>query len=96
MPLLFIVLLVAVVLFAIWSGRLAPPHARTLIRVHDGQVRIARGQLPSRACQFVADILREAGVSSGYIAIISAQSVAFSKGIPANIHQRLRNVLLNQ
>jgi hypothetical protein len=96
MPLFVIGLLVIFVMFAIASGRLAPPHARTLIRVRDGQVRIARGHLPSRACQFVSDILHEAGVSRGYIAVVSEQSVAFSKTIPASVHQRLRNVLLNQ
>jgi len=41
------------------------------------------------------DILQEAQVKSGFIAITSEARVKFSRNIPEAIHQQLRNVLLN-
>ena len=41
------------------------------------------------------EVLAAAGVKSGFIAIMPDQRVRFSRSVPAAIHQRLRNVLLN-
>ena len=90
-----IVIVIAIAVLAMRAGIVPPPYAGTLIRIHAGEVKISRGQLSSTARQYVADILREAGVSSGYIAVTSADSITFSRTIPESIHQRLRNVLLN-
>ena len=81
---------------AIWLGFLPPPHATTLIRIRDGTLRIRRGEMRPYAIVQVADVLREAGVSSCFIAVTPGNRVAFSRSIPSTLHQRLRNVILNQ
>ena len=88
--------LLALAFVAVWLGFVPPPHASTLIRIRDGTVHVRRGQVQSQAREHIAEILREADVPNGYIAITPGNSVAFSRRIPAQIHQRLRNVLLNQ
>ena len=77
-------------------GFLPPPHATTLIRIRDGRVDVRRGQMRLHAKGQVADVLREAGVSSGFIAVTPGNRIAFSRSIPSTVHQRLRNVILNQ
>lgn len=96
MPLLVIGGLIGLAVLAVWQGFIPPPHATTLIRIRDGTVSIRRGRVQSHAREHIADILRDAGVSTGYIAITPENWVAFSRRIPPGLHQRLRNVLLNQ
>ena len=72
------------------------PHASIIIRVHSGGLRVTRGKLRPHARNDVADILSEAGIVRGFIAITPDQRVSFSRHIPSPIHQRLRNVLVNQ
>ena len=96
MPIIVIGGLVAIAFLAVWLGFVPPPHANTLIRIRKGEIHIRRGRVHSHAREHLADILREAGVSQGYIAITPENWVAFSRHIPGRIHQRLRNVLLNQ
>jgi len=96
---MWILIIGAVVLacfLAVWLGFVPPPHAATLIRLRNGQLHVGKGQLRSETREHVADILRDAGVSQGFIAITPQNGVAFSRRIPARVHQRLRNVLLNQ
>jgi hypothetical protein len=81
---------------ACWWWNPPPFDAAMLIRVRSGQLHLARGSLQSHAREHVADILREAGISRGFIAVTSANRVVFSRTIPGHLHQRLRNVLLNQ
>ena len=81
---------------AVWFGFVPPPHASTLLHIRAGAVRVTRGSLRPYARQHVTEVLSEAGVSSGFIAITPGNRVAFSRQIPTAIHQRLRNVLLNQ
>ena len=81
---------------AISCGWWPPFYADTLIRVHQGKLLVRRGIVRAQARAHVLDLLREAGVSRGFIAIRAGNRVAFSRGIPAAIHQQLRNVLLNQ
>jgi hypothetical protein len=83
-------------LAAIGLGFLPPPHATTLVYLRKGSLEVRRGRLKPHAREHVTDILQEAGVLRGFIAITSENRVYFSNRIPAAFHQRLRNVLLNQ
>jgi hypothetical protein len=83
-------------LLAIMFGFLPPPHASTLIRVNDGKVRISRGEMRPHAKVQMAEVLSEAGVSRCFIALTPGNRVRFSRGVPSAIHQRLRNIILNQ
>ena len=85
----------AVWFLAISFGFIAPPNPKLLIKIHNQQLKIARGQLRAQPREFVSDILQQAGVTSGYIAITYYKRAAFSRNIPREIRQRLRNVLLN-
>lgn len=76
-------------------GLLPSPFSRTTIRIRNGQIRIAGADLPSRAREHVADVVREAGLHGGFITMSKARRVIFSRGIPEGIRQRLRNILLN-
>ena len=67
-----------------------------LIRIHNGAVSVRRGRVQAHAREHISDILRDVGVSDGFIAITPENWVAFSRHIPPAVHQRLRNVLLNQ
>ena len=95
MLLIVIAIFVLLVVLVIRAGYVPPPYASALIRVRNGAVDVSRGHVRSAARQFVADILRDGGVSNGYIAVMSGNSIAFSRTIPEGIRQRLRNVLLN-
>jgi hypothetical protein len=96
MLLLVLAGLVGLVLLAIWQGFVPPPHASTLIRISDGVIRVRRGRVRADAKEHIAEILESVGVSNAYIAITPGNWVAFSRSIPPTVHQRLRNVLLNQ
>jgi len=86
----------ALAFLAIHFGVLPPPHARTIIRIKAGMISVSRGQLRGYARQDVTNILLAAGIDRGFIAITPNDRVMFSSRIPRRIHQRLRNVLLNQ
>jgi hypothetical protein len=91
-----IVLVIAVaVILLVKFGFLPPPHATLLIRIHGDQLILTRGRLRAQSREFIADILREACVAHGFIAVTPEKWVAFSHTIPKRYHQRLRNVLLN-
>jgi len=77
-------------------GFFPPPHASTLVYVRNGSLDVRRGRLKPHAREHVMEILQEASVTGGYIAITADNRVYFSNRIPAAVHQRLRNVLLNQ
>lgn len=80
----------------IWFGFLPPLNAEALIHIQKGGLLVKRGQLRSHAKDSIIEILRDAGVQSGFIAIITGPRVKFSRNIPTAIRQRLRNILLNQ
>jgi len=88
--------LAALAFAAISFGFVPLPHASTLIHFRSGTIRVARGRLKPHAKEHVTAILSEAGVSKAFITITSNNRVTFSRQIPSSIHQRLRNVLLNQ
>jgi len=76
-------------------GFLPPLFSRTVIRIRDGHVRIAGAALSPRAKQHLEDVVRETGLSSGFIALSKRGQVGFSRSIPKALRQRLRNILLN-
>ena len=80
---------------AIWFGFVPRPGASTLIHIRNGALRVKRGQLRGHSREHVAEILRDSKVATGFIAITHENRVRFSRQIPAALHQRLRNVLLN-
>lgn len=87
-------LFVAVLL--VWLRFVPPPHAATLIRIRNGIPKVTKGNIRSDALEHVSQILHEAGVVGGFIAVIGDNKLVFSRKVPPQIHQRLRNVLLNQ
>jgi len=94
-------LLPAIAVAALWFsamslGFIPPPNPKILIVIHSGHLHITRGVLRAQPREFVGDILQEAGVAKGFIAITHSKRAAFSRNIPREIHQRLRNVLLNE
>lgn len=96
MAILILICLLGLVLFGITQGFMPPPNASTLIRIRDGAVEVRRGQVRSDTREQIREILSEAGVSKGFIAITPQNWVGFSRHIPLTARQRLRNVLLNQ
>ena len=80
---------------ALFLGFVVPPNAKTLIKIQNGQLCITRGQLRAQPREFVAEILQQANVTKGFVAITYSKRAAFSRNIPRDIQQRLRNVLLN-
>lgn len=94
-----ILLLLAALLFPfaiLWLDKLPPGDATTLIRIRSGNIQHVRGKVSALAREHVLDILSEANVVTGFIAINAQKRVTFSRNIPSGIHQKLRNVLLNQ
>lgn len=78
-----------------WLGILPPGNARCLIRIRNGSCFVSGESLPRHVMISVAELLHEAGVKKGFMAITPNARVKFSYQIPKAIHQRLRNVLLN-
>jgi hypothetical protein len=99
MPLLLLGLLIAVVLAVLYK-RTSPAGVRifdgdeTYILIDDGALRLRKGWVPNRAMTALADLLRDAGVSQGYITLSPDRRVAVSWHVPPTLHQKIRNVLL--
>jgi hypothetical protein len=96
MPIVIIIAIVLLIFAAIELGFIPPFNARIIVRMRNGSLVFEKGHLQANASEHVGAILRGAGVSDGYLAITSGQRVYFSRQIPRDVHQRLRNVLLNQ
>lgn len=95
MIVVILVAIVALVLGAVELGLIPPLHATVIARMRDGWLVVEKGQLRGNASQHIEAILREARVTNGFVALASGRRVYFSRQIPPDIHQRLRNVLLN-
>jgi len=93
--LLIVIALAGVWFLAMQLGCVAPPNAKILIKIHNNHPHVTRGQLRAQSREFVTDILQQANVAKGFIAITHSKRAAFSRNIPRDIRQRLRNVLLN-
>jgi len=99
MPLLLLGLLIGIVLVVLYK-RNSPAGVRifdggeTYILIDDGILRLRKGWLPAQAMTALADVLRDAGVSQGYITLSHDRRVAVSWHVPPALHQKIRNVLL--
>lgn len=93
-----IILIVAAVLM--WRainwflGTLPPDNCSTMIRIKDGRCAVSKGVIDSTARRQIAELVEEAGIRSGFIAVAGGR-VRFSTSIPGELHQRFRNVILN-
>jgi hypothetical protein len=87
--------IVVVALLAIELGFVAPPTASILIQVQGGAVHLARGSLSNSVLAHIDAILRDASVVEGFVAISAGRRLSFSRQIPEDARQRLRNVLFN-
>jgi len=96
MPILILMAIILLIFGAIELGFIPPFNARIIVRMRNGSLVFEKGRLQGNASEHVEAILRGAGVTEGYVAITSGHAVYFSRQIPRDIHQRLRNVLLNQ
>lgn len=95
MHIVILIAIVTLIFAAIELGFLPPFNATIVVRMRGGSLVFEKGRLQGNAAEHVEAILRGAGVSEGYLAITSGQRVYFSRQIPRDVHQRLRNVLLN-
>jgi hypothetical protein len=96
MPIVILIAIVTLIFAAIELGFIPPFNARVIVRMRNGSLVFEKGRLQGNASEHVEAILRAAGVSEGFVAITFGQRVYFSRQIPHEVHQRLRNVLLNQ
>jgi hypothetical protein len=81
---------------AVQFGLVPPRDPETLIRIRNGGLFFLGQDVKPHAKMSVLEIIRESSVKSGFIAMTPGRRVKFSWSIPKAIHQRLRNVLLNQ
>ena len=96
MWLIIIAILGALIYWITQSGLVPPPNATTVIQIRTGELRVTRGRIPPHAREHVTDILADAKVTRGFIAMTRSRKVIFSRHIPQAIRQQLRNVLMNQ
>lgn len=100
MPLLMLGVVIGAVLVLLYrrrGSRAGIPvfgDGETFILISDGTLRLRTGWVPTRVMTALADILREAGVSQGYIMLSKDRRVAVSWHVPPALHQNIRNVLL--
>jgi hypothetical protein len=100
MPLIVLAVVVALVLIVLYrkGGAGSVPiftPDETYILIEDGTLRLRKGFVSQRGLTALADLLREAGVSQGYITFSPERRVAISWHVPPALHQRIRNVLIN-
>lgn len=74
----------------LWFLKLTSP---LVLVIREGKVSLAKGRLPGAAIREIQDILAEAAVASGTIHADGTRRFHFSRQIPAELHQSLRNVL---
>jgi hypothetical protein len=93
---IIILILLGIALGAVQFGFVPPRDPETLIRIRNGGLFFLGQDVKPHAKMSVLEIIRESRVENGFIAITPGRRVKFSRSIPQAIHQRLRNVLLNQ
>lgn len=65
-----------------------------MIRIKNGRCEVTKGVIDATARRQVAELVEEAGIQSGFIAVADGR-VRFSPSIPNELHQLFRNVVLN-
>ena len=100
MPLLLLALVIAAVLLTFYKNPTLSAQlfadGETYILIDDGVLRVRKGWLSARVIATLADLLRNAGVSEGYITLSKDRRVAISWHVPPALHQTIRNVLLSE
>ena len=76
----------------LWLLKLTSP---LVLVIRKGKVSLVKGRLSGSTTQQVQGILSDAGVTSGTIHSNGARRFHFSRDIPGELHQRLRNVLVS-
>jgi hypothetical protein len=86
----------AIVVFAILIAWLVTIQRRVfVIRIRQGVATVARGKLPPAFVAEVGDVIRRFGIRQGTIHGVPRRGkvgLGFSRSIPAQSHQALRNV----
>jgi len=99
MPFVLLALVIIAVLLAFYTrGALSTPvfgDGETYILIDDGTLRVRKGFVPAPVVMTLADLLRNAGVSQGYITLSKDRRVTVSWHVPPDMHQNIRNVLLS-
>ena len=80
---------------AVALGFVPSPMAETVVRFRAGSVSLTRGNLRGQVRDDLAEVLSAVGVANAFICVNRGRRVTFSRTIPSELHQRLRNVLLN-
>src|SRR6266496_4462908 len=99
MPLLVLGVLIGLALFALYRVYSSSSGHRiftgdTYIVIDDGTLRVRQGWIPPGIIAALADVLRDAGVSSGRSTVSKDNRVTISWHVPPALHQTIRNVLL--
>jgi hypothetical protein len=76
----------------LWFLKLTSP---LVLVVREGKVSLAKGRLPGSATRELQAIVSEAAIPSGTIHTDAAGRFHFSRHIPEEWHQQLRNVLVS-
>jgi len=101
MPLLLLGLVLGAALVILYkssgpgSGLRLFDDGETYILIDDGTLRLRKGWLPPRVLTTLTELLRDAGVSEGYITLSKDRRVTVSWHVPPALHQNIRNVLLS-
>ena len=99
MPLLLLGVLIGVILVLLYRAYSSSSGVRiysgeTYIAIDNGRLRLRRGWIAPETINALADILRNAGITDGYITVTNDKRVVMSWHIPPALHQTIRNVLL--
>ena len=88
--------LVLAAVIALWLRLVPPPFAASLLKFDGDKIQARKGILRPYARDQLVELLRDKRIGRGFIAVLRNGRVVFSRSVPAEMHQRLRNVLLNQ
>lgn len=69
--------------------------AHTVLELQQGKLKALRGSVKTGTRHRAEDLLKGARVQRGRLSICPGPRVVFSSEIPPELHQQLRNVLLN-
>lgn len=76
-----------------WRGDFETSDAAVVIRHREGKAMIEEGRLSPDERQQLQDIVRESPIAVGEILIARSGKISFSRRIPTELHQPIRNVL---
>lgn len=77
----------------LWLDKLLHP---TVLIFEDGTLRAAKGKLPGKTLRALSTLFADHRIAKGGLTIDGAGRVHFSKEIPTEAHQSIRNILINR